>query len=142
MKETYYEYTQNNSGGNFVVNKELDHRVFIKAKNEKEANKKAEKLGIYFNGCHDGVDCSCCGDRWCSPSKIVLPYRYGTFDKTDVEYLAKKYKLNYKKTTFKFLYEGKPDPNRYDLIFKTIKSYAKFLKDKYGFTKRDYIIHY
>ncbi|MEV5407168.1 hypothetical protein AB0L20_32150, partial [Streptomyces albidoflavus] len=28
------------------------------------ANSRALGLGIYFNGCVDGRDCRCCGDRW------------------------------------------------------------------------------
>ena len=57
----YFTYRQNNSGGVFcgpAIN------VIIKAKNAKKANKKAEEAGLYFDGCRQGIDCYCCGDRW------------------------------------------------------------------------------
>lgn len=61
-------YRQNNSGGSFVEDKErgLGYIVAIEADNAKEANDKAEEIGIYFNGCDYGRDCDCCGDRWFS----------------------------------------------------------------------------
>ena len=59
-----YEYRQNNSGGTFVINKKLDVNVWIEASSPSEANKIAEMNGIYFDGCYDGIDCPCCGDRW------------------------------------------------------------------------------
>ena len=40
--------------------------MIIEADSANEANIKAEEIGIYFNGCSIGMDCSCCGDRWCS----------------------------------------------------------------------------
>lgn len=60
----WFEYVQNNSGGHF---NEPAIFVFVHAKNEDIANKIAFSSGVYFNGCDDGVDCSCCGDRWNSP---------------------------------------------------------------------------
>lgn len=63
-KLKWFVFDQNNSGGRFVVNDKLDTRVFIQAKNAKEANYLAETLGIYFNGVEDETDCDCCGDRW------------------------------------------------------------------------------
>jgi hypothetical protein len=47
----FYEFDQNNSGGSFVVNDKVCHRVIID---------KAETLGIHFDG---WGDCSCCGNR-------------------------------------------------------------------------------
>ena len=29
-----------------------------------EADTRAEKFGIYFDGVKNGQDCDCCGDRW------------------------------------------------------------------------------
>lgn len=60
----FYEFSQNNSGGSFVVNESLTHRLFIEADNVIEAQYKAEQLGCYWNGVEDGMDCECCGDRW------------------------------------------------------------------------------
>lgn len=60
----FYEFGQNNSGGSFVVDDKLCHRVVIEADNAEVANQKAESLGIYFDGVSSGSDCECCGDRW------------------------------------------------------------------------------
>lgn len=60
----FYEFQQNNSGGVFVVNDVLCHRLFIEANNADEAIHKAEELGCYWNGVEEGKDCPCCGDRW------------------------------------------------------------------------------
>ena len=75
VKSGFYCYRQNNSGGGFDV----DHKagiscyVVIEAHSTGEADQRAEKIGLYFDGCSSGMDCSCCGDRW---------YRaYGDLDK-------------------------------------------------------------
>ena len=60
----WYEFTQNNSGGSFVVDDKVCHRIYIEAENFKEAVAIAESLGCYWNGCAKGIDCPCCGDRW------------------------------------------------------------------------------
>lgn len=62
----WYEYSQNNSGGNHVYddNLGLSERVFVEADSAKEADEYAESIGIYFDGVDDGIDCDCCGDRW------------------------------------------------------------------------------
>ena len=62
----FYEYRQNNSGGSFS-NSEKDgicEYVIIEALDEDHANTRAETIGLYFNGCEEGYDCPCCGDRW------------------------------------------------------------------------------
>lgn len=65
----FWEFNQNNSGGSFVFDEKrgLTHYVIIEAKSRDEAISRAEDIGIYFNGCDDGRDCSCCGDRWYPP---------------------------------------------------------------------------
>ena len=60
----WYTYSQNNSGGSFVLNESVGHYVFVEAPTAEEANRIAEDNGLYFDGCRDGRDCSCCGDRW------------------------------------------------------------------------------
>lgn len=60
----YYTFRQNNSGGGFDVTDTLDVYVIIKANSAEEANDKLVLLGGYFDGCADGIDCPCCGDRW------------------------------------------------------------------------------
>lgn len=57
----FYTYKQNNSGGQWVG----PYAVVIEAKDTNEADALAEsKAGVYFEGCADGRDCECCGDRW------------------------------------------------------------------------------
>lgn len=62
----FYTFNQNNSGGSFIENRTdgIAEYVIIEADSADEANDRAENIGIYFNGCSTGDDCSCCGDRW------------------------------------------------------------------------------
>ena len=68
MATKFYTFSQNNSGGFF----NNDHAsavaeyVIIEAKSAIAANAKAKDIGIYFDGCAPGIDCSCRGDRWYS----------------------------------------------------------------------------
>ena len=76
----WFPYYQNNSRGEFIVDADVAQNVFIQAHSADEANKIAESHGIYFDGCTEGTDCSCCGDRW---SRTIdrcgtdVPCRYG-----------------------------------------------------------------
>ena len=57
----FYTFDQNNSGGQFIG----PNYIIIEADSAEEANTIAqESAGVYFNGCEDGIDCECCGDRW------------------------------------------------------------------------------
>lgn len=60
----FFHYNQNNSGSSFIIDDNVHINVIIEAKSAKLADRKAQKIGIYFNGCDDGTDCECCGDRW------------------------------------------------------------------------------
>ena len=60
----FFMWNQNNSGGVFDVTDDVTWRVVIEAENYDLAEYKALNLGIYYNGCDDGRDCDCCGDRW------------------------------------------------------------------------------
>ena len=59
----FYHYSQNNSGGSFDFDKKagITHHVVIEAESAEAADRKAESIGLYFDG--DG-DCPCCGVRW------------------------------------------------------------------------------
>lgn len=59
-----YRFSQNNSGGIFIINDNVCPIVYITAETAEEANKKAEAIGIYFDGVEAEKDCPCCGDRW------------------------------------------------------------------------------
>ena len=55
----YYEFYQNNSGGSYVQNDEVDCLVFIEATSAAEANSKFDSLDN-----DSGNYCDCCGVRW------------------------------------------------------------------------------
>ena len=78
----FYTFNQNNSGGSFVADKKngISEFVIIEALTADDANTRAENIGIYFNGCEDGNDCPCCGDRWYQASESdaeKIPSLYG-----------------------------------------------------------------
>ena len=50
----WYEFTQNNSGGDFVVDDKVCHRIYIEAGDFREAVIIAERLGCYWNGVKKG----------------------------------------------------------------------------------------
>lgn len=56
----WFSFSQNNSGGSFDGPRE----VMVEASSASQANNIAESYGVYFEGCNDGIDCPCCGDRW------------------------------------------------------------------------------
>lgn len=60
----FYTYRQNNSGGSFKMDDSVDIYVIIEAPDGYSADRRAEDVGIYFNGCNTDRDCPCCGDRW------------------------------------------------------------------------------
>lgn len=61
----FYKFNQNNSGGAF---KKIKGRhaayVVVEASSKEEASERAKSIGVYFDGCKNGMDCSCCGNRW------------------------------------------------------------------------------
>lgn len=63
---SFYTFSQNNSGGGFDYDEQkgIAEYVIIEALDADQANKKAQEIGIYFDGCVKELDCSCCGDRW------------------------------------------------------------------------------
>lgn len=139
----FFEFTQNNSGGSFTVNEKLCHRLFIEAPTPNVANGIAEDLGIYFDGCDEGSDCPCCGDRWYkagTPEKI--PLYYGGMSKQEAEGLSKRYGIEMrqrKKPTDGRYFDGK---RPFEVVFPTLEIYAQYLADHYGWTKPDCRIFY
>jgi hypothetical protein len=139
LKLVYWEFDQNNSGGSFVENEELAHRVIIEAYSSEEACSKATEIGIYFNGCDEGMDCPCCGDRWYPPySNIEIPYYWSSMNFERAEKIAS-------------LYDAEPVPvrdtrhiyrdNDMAVLFKSIDGYAQFLAEEYGSTSPDVIVY-
>ena len=54
----WFYYSQNNSGGSFVVNDSVSVCVFIQAPNARMATSRAEEI------LDNSDSCECCGDRW------------------------------------------------------------------------------
>jgi hypothetical protein len=79
-----FNFNQNNSGGSFVTDENVTYDTLFESKTSKGANKKAKEVGIYFNGCEEGYDCSCCGDRW-SKAYHDTPDNYSVFEFPDKE---------------------------------------------------------
>ena len=142
VKETtgkFFEFNQNNSGGEFVVDGKLCHRLFIEANSPQEACDKAVAMGVYFDGVKDGRDCDCCGDRWyeCS-TEYRFPHDYGTF-RTNLHDLPKSKMVKfYKVKTVDIGKSGK----EYKVVFNTIKDFAQYCADQYGWTVPDGRIFY
>ena len=145
----FYEFNQNNSGGSFVVNDKLCHRLFIEADSSNEAIAKAEDLGCYWNGVEDGLDCPCCGDRWsCYWISPVDMNKFSTEGYTISAYSGGKEKWKKRYGNYEVIekphsvssfgitrFEGK-------ILFKTIEEYAQFLANEYGWTVPDIRIFY
>jgi hypothetical protein len=157
MKTQFYEISQNNSGGSFVTDDKLCHRLFIEAESSDEAASIAEDLGCYWDGCETGYDCNCCGDRW------YRPYNYGI----DLEEMNTKWngyevnewvKNSSRETAiedFKSRYEGMVwlvEPkieNKYGsdrvsgrVRLDNIEQYAQICANLYGWTSPDARIFY
>jgi hypothetical protein len=60
----FYTFRQNNSGGSFDQDDNVSLYVIVEAINADQASARAQDAGLYFDGCREGIDCSCCGDRW------------------------------------------------------------------------------
>lgn len=69
----FYQFSQNNSGGKFIIDpiRGIGSIVIIEAINKQDAINKALKIGIYFEGVDQGLDCACCGDRWFRPFELT-----------------------------------------------------------------------
>lgn len=65
----FWNFRQNNSGGSFVFDSDrgISVNVIVEAENVHAACERAKHIGLYFDGCRDGYDCNCCGDRWSRP---------------------------------------------------------------------------
>ena len=65
----FYHFCQNNSGGTFDRDHKsgISHHVIVEGTDADDIVSRAEAIGLYWDGCQDGRDCSCCGDRWYRP---------------------------------------------------------------------------
>jgi hypothetical protein len=147
----FYELDQNNSGGSFVVDENLCHRLVIEADNEEEAINIAERLGCYWNGCDEGIDCDCCGDRWSTYTHEIdiekikeKGYNVGVYDfmNNPEEQWVEKYG-KYPRLT-EPAWSKKTSARQFSapIYFETLESYCQFMADEYGWTKPDVRIFY
>ena len=62
----FWCYRQTNSGGSFYFSKSggIGVYVVVEADSATDADRRAEDIDLYFNGCESDRDCRCCGDRW------------------------------------------------------------------------------
>lgn len=150
----FYLFDQNNSGGSFVVNDKLCHRLFIEADSAEEAVSIAEGLGCYWDGVDIGRDCPCCGDRWHRSCEEVAIEKYSTDG-----YVVSVYDGIYTSTVDEWYRRY----GRYRIIdvphfktskystthsyvgtirFKTVEEYAQYLANEFGWTIPDARIFY
>jgi hypothetical protein len=108
----FFHFSQNNSGGSFDINDTVAHHVIIEAVSASDANARAEAIGIYFEGCANGNDCSCCGDRWSKQwgddEGAETPLIYNDQPESYEDYFTKEgqpvchvYRLDGSKTTYR-----------------------------------------
>jgi hypothetical protein len=97
-KTYFYTYYQNKSGGIFNINDQVSQFVIIEATSPKHADILAQEVGIYFNGCENGLDCECCGDRWSDA------YTEGTETPTIYDKPAEEFKSNWVKPDKAYCY--------------------------------------
>lgn len=149
----WYLFDQNNSGGSFVVNDKVCHRLFIEANTPEEAISKAEDLGCYWDGVAHGMDCPCCGDRWScyylNPVNIekykTEGYRVNVYDgiykstKGEWERRYRGYKV-IKEPEFETRYSVRDYAGV--ISFDNIEEYAQYLANEHGWTTPDARIYY
>jgi len=73
----FFTYDQTNSGGSFIGPARF---VIVEADTAVEANHRAKRVGVCFDGMRTGIDCSDCGDRWLRAREqdaTVEPMVYG-----------------------------------------------------------------
>jgi len=155
MKTKFFEFSQNNSGGSFVVDDKVCHRLFIEAEDESKATRIAEDLGCYWNGVSNGMDCDCCGDRWYSGSEVDLDnintrwegYEYSVWlGKKSEEEVLKEIKSKYPdaRWSIELHVEEKYGSKRVigRMLLDNIEQYAQVMADLYKWTTPDCRIFY
>lgn len=90
----WFCYRQNNSGGNFVYDegRGISVNVWVQARDAGEADFRAERIGLYFDG---AGDCSCCGDRWSSQGGYGWAGEDDTPPAPDVPFEKKDYRIKW-----------------------------------------------
>ena len=154
----FYEISQNNSGGSFITNDKLCHRLFIEANSSAEADSIAEDLGCYWNGVDEGSDCPCCGDRWSGAYSAIdltsmtreKDSSYPVEECVDRKESASEALVSLKERYSEFEWIKEPSINeKYgsqiiegSVKLNNIEDYAQVLADQYGWTSPDARIFY
>ena len=154
----FYEISQNNTGGSFVTDGKLCHRLYIEANSSTEADSIAEDLGCYWNGVDEGSDCPCCGDRWYGAHEVNLMNMTREKDGSyPVEVWVDRGKATPEEAleTLKSRYSGfewVKEPSLGDkygspiiegvVKLRSIEQYAQITSDQYGWTYPDARIFY
>lgn len=74
----FFEFAQQNSGGIWVRNADLDRFVVVEATDRTHALERARAIGLYFGEIYRDFDCACCGPRWDSqPEECARPRAAG-----------------------------------------------------------------
>lgn len=60
----FFEFAQQNSGGIWVRDADLDRFVVVEALDRSHALERARAIGLYFGEVYRDFDCACCGPRW------------------------------------------------------------------------------
>lgn len=110
----FFQFDQNNTGGSFITDDKVCHRLFIEADSVEEAIEKAENLGCYWDGVSDGIDCPCCGDRW------HHPFQWGDDGNS--------YPMEYDRAG--------------EIVFNSVEEHAQYLANDFGWTSPDSRIFY
>ena len=122
----FFNFNQNNTGGSFDEDEDLDTEVIIEAYDPEDVNNRAREIGIYFDGCSDGRDCGCCGDRWYPVSDNDKGTKKPEIYSKDI---TKLYKGSYRESCIVYYVNGK----KKKVIFKEKNDGHKHIwKDQYS----------
>lgn len=149
----WFQFNQNNSNGIFDVDDKVCHRLFIEAESFKDAIRKAEELGCYWDGVEKGIDCECCGDRWSAWNDTpvdIEKYKTLGYEAVVLGDVEKDIRIEWEKKYHK--YEVIEEPKYIDtyytkkcvgkIRFNNIEEYAQYLADEFGWTVPDARIYY
>ena len=94
----FYVFHQNNSGGTYNFSEALGIGTFVivEADDYNEANERAKDIGLYFDGVYKGIDCECCGDRWCPIHEWEKPDNVPSIYDTPLKLRPSKRKISHK----------------------------------------------
>lgn len=149
----WFEFSQNNSGGSFIVDDKVCHRLFIEAESFDKAVAKAEELGCYWDGVAKGIDCPCCGDRWNKWDDEAINIDKYNNDGYEVEVYDGIYSSAETRWNEKYgKYEIVEEPTWQKIYgcreyvgkirFRNIEEYVQFMANEYGWTTPDARIYY